>query len=334
MAKLDIIMPHYKEDIHLMDQMLGILKLQRNVKWSDFRVLIVCDGEDIEIPEGFGQDMPYEVTWIHIPHGGISAARNAGLDAATADWIMFCDTDDAFMSTTALQTYFRFMTDDKVAVFSSFFEEAHNKEGRMVLLWHSGKDFVFVHGKAFRRSWLNENHIRFNNDLQLHEDSYFIALARYHLDNRNVTLIKDPLYLWQWNDNSVTRKCDNFVLMTYDQLCKKNTALIKELWRRGMIQQATSIVCRTITDAYCRLNSKSWNAPGNEEKIKTALGHVARFYREHEKIFKGTKSNLVKDALNDLRTPLIKGGDFDEATVMLFEEWVEMLRRTGEENEH
>ena len=37
-AKLDLIVPHYKEDIALMQPMLDILKLQRNVKWSDFRV--------------------------------------------------------------------------------------------------------------------------------------------------------------------------------------------------------------------------------------------------------------------------------------------------------
>ena len=96
MAKLDIIIPHYKEDPELMRPMLDILKIQRNVKFTDFRVLIVCDGEDIVLPEGFGSDCPFEVRSITVPHGGISSARNAGLDASQADWIMWCDSDDAF----------------------------------------------------------------------------------------------------------------------------------------------------------------------------------------------------------------------------------------------
>ena len=38
MAKLDIIVPHYKEDIALMQPMLDILRLQRNVDFNDFRI--------------------------------------------------------------------------------------------------------------------------------------------------------------------------------------------------------------------------------------------------------------------------------------------------------
>lgn len=38
MAKLDIIIPHYKEDIALMAPMMDILRIQRNVKFTDFRV--------------------------------------------------------------------------------------------------------------------------------------------------------------------------------------------------------------------------------------------------------------------------------------------------------
>jgi len=38
MPKLDIIIPHYKEDPALMQPMLDILKLQRNVSFNDFEV--------------------------------------------------------------------------------------------------------------------------------------------------------------------------------------------------------------------------------------------------------------------------------------------------------
>lgn len=327
MAKLDLIVPHYKEDLRLLDPMLGILKLQRNVKFSDFRLLIVCDGYDIVMPEDFGKDMPFEVKWITVPHGGISSARNAGLDYSNAEWIMFCDSDDAFLMTTSISTFLRFAEADKAMVASAFFEEAPSREdGHMMLLWHSGKDYVFVHGKMFRRQWLMDNNIRFKDDVQLHEDSFFIAMARYHLQDKNIVWINDPLYLWQYNSKSVTRLHENFVLDTYDQLLKKNSALIDELLRRGMFVPAKGIVCRTITDAYCRLNCKSWNKPGNERLIADAEDAVALFLHHYDYIFKVAGQKVIDVGLNDLRDAMIKNKDFDEEHVISFEDWLEKLR--------
>ena len=331
MAKLDIIIPHYTESEHLMHPMFEILKLQRNVKWTDFRVVIVCDGEDIALSDEFKRyidGMPFCVTWINVPHRGISAARNAGLDYSQADWVMWCDSDDAFLSTTSLQTYLRFMTDDKVAVFSAFYEESPSRDdGRIMLLWHPGRDFIFVHGKVFRRKWLMDNHIRFNDDVKLHEDSYFIALAKYHLNKQDTVYIKDPLYLWQYNAASVTRKCANFVLETYDLLCKKNSALIDELLRRGMFVPAKGIVCRTITDAYCRLHSKSWNKPGNEDMIRDAEDCVALFLKHYDYIFRSAGDVVIQVGLNSLLDEMVKHGDFDKEAVIPFDEWVERLRK-------
>ena len=327
MAKLDLIIPHYTEDIHLMDQMFGILRLQRNVDWRDFRVLIVCDGYDIEMPDDFGASEPFDVEVVWKEHSGISATRNFGLDHSNAEWIMFCDSDDAFMTTTALQTILRHMADDKIMVSCAFLEEAPAlADGHMMLLWHAGKDYIFVHGKAFRRQWLKDNNIRFNDEVKLHEDAFFIAMARYHIQEKNAVFIKDALYLWQYNPASVTRRCENFVLETYDQLMKKNAALTDELLRRGMFVPAKGIVCRTITDAYCRLNCKSWNKPGNEDLIQDAEDCVALFLKRYDYIFKGAGDKVIQVGLDSLREPMIQNGELDEATLVPFEDWVESLR--------
>ena len=330
MPKLDIIIPHWKEDENLMRPMFDILRLQRNVTWTDFRVNIVLDGLDIEISDEFRAytaSMPFVVNYWPKEHEGISAARNYGLDHSTADWIMFCDSDDAFLCTTSLQTYFKFMKPDKAFVSSAFFEEYPSQEdGHMMLVWHSGKDYIFIHGKAFNRKWLKNNNIRFHNDIRLHEDTYFVAIVRYSASKQDSVFIRDPLYLWQYNKKSVTRTYDNFVLSTYDQLIKKNSALTDELLRRGMFVPAKGIVCRTITDAYCRLHSKKWNKPGNEGLIKDAEDCVALFLHKYDYIFKGAGDLVINTGLNQLRNDLIKYNDFDTDTVIPFEDWVESLR--------
>jgi len=213
-------------------------------------------------------------------------------------------------------------------VTSAFFEEAPSKtDGHIVYLWHNGKDYIFVHGKAFRRKWLLDNNIRFNKDITLHEDTYCIAMARYLASDQNTVSIKDPLYLWQYNKRSVSRSYKNFVLETYDLLLKKNAALTQELLRRGMFVQAKGIVCRSITDAYCRLNSKSWNTPENAELIKDAEDAVALFLKHYDYIFKGSGEKVIMAGLNDLRDKMIGWGDFDEATATPFNEWVDNLRK-------
>lgn len=278
------------------------------------------------MPEGFDADLPFKVRVVNIPHGGISAARNAGLKYSNAEWIMYCDSDDAFMCTISLQTYMRYMTDDKVLVTSAFFEEAPSLEdGRIMLLWHDGKDYIFVHGKAFRREWLLKNNIGFNNELQLHEDTYFVAMAKYLAAEENTVYIRDPLYLWQYNGKSVSRSYDNFVLQTYDQLLKKNSALSEELLRRGMYVEAKNIICRSITDAYCRLNSKKWNTPENKELIQDAEDCVALFLKKYYYIYKGSDRRIWEPGLNHVRDMFIKRNEFDVDAVIPYEEWVERL---------
>ena len=280
------------------------------------------------MPDGFTEGYPFKINVVNIPHGGISAARNAGLKYSDSEWIMYCDSDDAFLCTTSLQTFFRYMTEDKVLVTSAFFEEAPSYEdGRIVLLWHDGRDYIFVHGKAFRRDWLLKNKIKFHDELKLHEDTYFVAMAKYLAAEQNVVTIRDPLYLWQYNKVSVSRSYDNFVLETYDQLLKKNAALTDELLRRGMFVQAKGIVCRSITDAYCRLHSKKWNTQKNAELIKDAEDSVAIFLKKYGYIYRGSDPRQIEANLNDLRDLLVKRDEFDLEYTIPFDKWVEELSK-------
>lgn len=57
------------------------------------RVIVVDDGS--ETPPDLTPDP--RLTIIHQQNAGPAAARNTGLDASTADWIVFCDADDALL---------------------------------------------------------------------------------------------------------------------------------------------------------------------------------------------------------------------------------------------
>ncbi len=59
------------------------------------RVVVVDDGSDSP-PE---LDPDPRLTVMRQPNAGPAAARNSGIDASTADWIIFCDADDALLPT-------------------------------------------------------------------------------------------------------------------------------------------------------------------------------------------------------------------------------------------
>ena len=91
---LDIIMPHYDEPWEEGEKFFTMLDLQRDADFSQVRVILVQDGPENTIDNSHFSGRPYGVRQIVIPHGGVSAARNAGLNAATGDFVMFCDFDD------------------------------------------------------------------------------------------------------------------------------------------------------------------------------------------------------------------------------------------------
>jgi glycosyltransferase involved in cell wall biosynthesis len=64
----------------------------------DFELLVVDDGstdESLQIARRFAE-ADHRVRVIAIEHGGLSAARDAGVNAARGDWIAFLDGDDVW----------------------------------------------------------------------------------------------------------------------------------------------------------------------------------------------------------------------------------------------
>ena len=110
---------------------------------------------------------------------GVSAARNAALDAATADYVMFCDADDMFCNVCGLHILFNEMEVGNFdTLMSTFIEESRHPETGKPLYINHEIDSTFVHGKVHRLAYLRDNSIRWNDNLTVHEDSYFNILAQ------------------------------------------------------------------------------------------------------------------------------------------------------------
>ena len=96
MKKIDVIIPMYNR-AHCIDRLLDTLK---NQTLQDFRVIFVDDGSTDEtqtlLPEAMKRiSFPYLM--ITQENKGAGAARNTGLKASDAEWIVFVDSDDTLV---------------------------------------------------------------------------------------------------------------------------------------------------------------------------------------------------------------------------------------------
>lgn len=272
-----------------------MLALQRDIRFDDVSVILVNDGEENELPAECLEGYPYEIHQLSIPHGGVSRARNAGLDSSTADWVMFCDFDDCFASIFSLHLIFCGIAEDKYDLIrGAFTEETEDDEGQIHLVSHED-DTVFVHGKVMRREFLLRNNIRFHEKLTIHEDGFFNVLT-YSLAKERKTKINTTIYLWAWNENSIVRKdhSEDYVLSTYDHLMKQRIALTEEFIKRQMPEETLLTVVKTVCDSYYDFQQHTWKLPKHKSKVERAERWFAAYLKRYAKFY--MEANVKKVA--------------------------------------
>ena len=202
--KLQLLVPQYRETDEILKPLLDSVAIQQNVDFSEIGVIICNDGSDVYLSDDFLKSYPFIIEYYKEPHKGVSATRNACLDHAVADYVMFCDADDMFFNACGLWILFREMGNGVFdSLTSLFLEETRIQGTKQVTYINHAMDSTFVHGKVHRRRYLLEKSIRWNPDLTIHEDSYFNILCQ-NLSN-NVKYCESPFYLWRWRDESVCR---------------------------------------------------------------------------------------------------------------------------------
>lgn len=85
--RFSVVIPTYQRAELLRQSVASVLAQRRPAD----QIIVVSDGADPRaeaIAKGAGAD------FVEVPHGGVARARNAGIGAATGDWVCFLDDDD------------------------------------------------------------------------------------------------------------------------------------------------------------------------------------------------------------------------------------------------
>ena len=283
--KLQILVPQYDETDAIIKPLLDSIAIQQNIPFEEAGVVICNDGSDVALSDEFLKSYPFSIEYFRQEHRGVSAARNACLDRATADYVMFCDADDMFYNACGLWIIFREMEAGFDSLISVFTEETKLPGTEEKTYISHEQDSTFVHGKVHRRGYLLENKIRWSDSLTIHEDSFFNILCQNL--SPNIKYCRTPFYLWRWRDASVCRHDPKYILKTYKDLIASNDALIDEFLKRGMLDKAAFYVAFMIFDAYYTMNKPEWKSQENRQCRDSTERRFAGYFRKREDLWDG-----------------------------------------------
>lgn len=275
--KLSFVVTHFKESWDICKPFFDSLADQLGINFDDIEVLLVEDGGEPLDPEVF--EYPFDIKIFNEGHKGVSASRNIGLDHSTGDYIMFCDCDDRFISAYALHLYLKAIKQGMFDIVKSPFLEDQIIDGELKLIRHD-QDITFIHGKLYRKDFLIDNELRFNEELIIHEDSFFNVLANMCAEN-NIHEMSPAVYLWKYRDDSVVRvDREAYVFKTYDHLMKTRRAICRELERRERYAEFYQAISKTFLDSYYDFQRPDCFKPENKEIVEKAERAFAEFFKE------------------------------------------------------
>lgn len=304
--KLSVCVPHYNEKFDTCRFLFDTLAVQRGIDFSEIEVLIGNDGSEKHLRINQLEGYPYRVTVYNLSHKGVSATRNALLDKAKGEYVMFCDCDDGFCQTYGLHLLFAKMKEKPDVIISSFVEE-NIQDGKFLLIRHDN-DVQFIHGKAFRKEFLVKKDIRFKDELLIHEDGYFNNIVCNEAET--YANIENPFYVWRWNDESICRKEDGelFLMRTYPNLMATRDAVCEELKNRGFKDEYLDSVAKSLVDAYYELQKPIYYDPMHKEERKLAEQSIQKFYQKYKKDFAKCDIKLIAEIMSISRTTAYKRG--------------------------
>ncbi len=219
MAKLSIIIPVYQVKSYL-DRCLKSILSQT---YSDYEVILVDDGStdgSQHICDNYAEQFEF-IKVIHKPNGGLSSARNAGIDISTGNYLMFVDSDDMIHSQTAeleislleknnadavICPLTRFQSNDEVDIYSSL-QNLNNTTVVSGLEAEKGyfnnqnvNKYVSSCGRLYKRNLFDG--IRFPVG-RLFEDEYTTYKLYYKCSK--IVVMDTPLYYYFINESGITQ---------------------------------------------------------------------------------------------------------------------------------
>ena len=315
---LDMMITHWNEPWEIGRKAFQMLALQRGVDWSQVRVTLVHDGSK-SFPAEYFAGFPFAVNQVELTHRGIAAVRNWCIDNGGEEWIKWCDFDDTFASVYALKAV------------ADVLPEA----GQFDMLWfnllwemnghvyeRTERNPVFIHDKVFRRSFLQEHGIRFNEGLTWCEDSAFLAVVEMEINTQRIGKVKCnyPIYLYICRQGSLCNRPE-IKFKNLQSFFARHCYVAEEFLKRGHTDEYYTMCCRIMADSYYTL----CRAPGITEDKTEHEERVWKWFGEHRADFYSCRTEMIPFVMKAVNEEDFDGGHITYEQVI---EWIHEHERS------
>lgn len=249
---ISVIVPVYNVEEYLKDCLDSVV----NQNFADKEVLLIDDGTTDSsgaICEEYAAKYPY-FRVIHKENGGLSSARNRGLDEASGDWVIFLDSDDVWGDKNCLTKLFNYAAssnldivrfeyqsvNENLELIEPRFYDKSNIERRPIDNYNLVK--YGIAGEWFAVLYLIKRDavakLRFNEHTKFQEDIDFYCRLFAEKDMR-CGYLNEKMYLYRKRNASITTTLrisnlkGSFDLsdVFYDYSLKTNDKRLGDLYR-------------------------------------------------------------------------------------------------------
>lgn len=211
---ITIIIPIYNVEKYLRECIESVL----NQTYKNLEIILIDDGSkdnSAKICDEY-EEKEKRIKVIHKENGGVSSARNKGLEIATGDYITFIDGDD-YIDKDYIEKLLKNLKEKNVECVLCGFNRIYDKSAEIITKGEnkliSKKEFLDSilnvqggAGMACAKLWKKETiiNLRFNEKIKIAEDSLFGIQAVKNVNN--VYILNEALYNYRFNKNSAVRK--------------------------------------------------------------------------------------------------------------------------------
>lgn len=299
---ISIIVPVYNVEKYLDRCIQSIL----NQTFKDFELILVDDGSTDNsgfICEKY-KEMDNRIVVIHKENGGLSSARNTGLDIAIGKYIGFVDSDDYINENMYEILYNEAIKNNSDVVVSDFEKVCENKEHINYKLdkyeienynniealnqLFESKNVIFIvaWNKLYKRQIFNN--LRYEEG-KIYEDEFIIHKILY--ESKITTFIDLKLYYYVQRENSITQSKFSVKNLMAIEAMEDRIQFFKKMKKIDLMQKSEVL--------YIGVFFRSYN------KVKENLSEYKKEFKKYKKYFNRNIFNFLENPLFGYKAKII-----------------------------